>query len=61
MDKLQMAHDFSLEVLHKFIETIALLMPIAYLLAILTLGITTAIVLLASAIERIIDLINRRR
>ena len=61
MDKLQMAHDFSLELLHRLIEAIELLIPIAGLFTIIALGITTAIVLLATAIERIIDLINKRR
>ena len=61
MDKLQMAHDFSMEVLHRVIETIELLIPIACLITILALGITIAIILLCSAIARIIDLINRRR
>ena len=61
MDKLQMAHDFSMEVLHRLIETLELLIPIACLFAIIALGIMAAIVLLARAIECIIDLINKRR
>ena len=61
MDKLQMAHDFSLEVLHRFIETLELLFPIPCLFTILALGITIAIVLICNAIACIINLINKRR
>lgn len=61
MNKLQVAHDFSMEVLHRFKETIELLIPIAFLFTILALGITIAIVLLCQAIACIIDLINKRR
>lgn len=61
MDKLQMAHDFSLEVLHRTMEIIELLIPVAGLFTIIALGITTAIVLLCKAIACIIDLINKRR
>ena len=61
MDKLQMAHDFSMEVFLKVGETLKLLIPVAGLFTIIALGITTAIVLLCKAIACIIDLINKRR
>ena len=61
MDKLQMAHDFSMEVLLKIQEAAGLLMPIVGLISIMILCIILTIVITIFVVECIIDLINKRR
>ena len=61
MDKLQMAHDFSMEVLLKIQEAAELLMPIVGLISIIILCIILTIVNTIFVVKCIIDLINKRR
>ena len=64
MDKLQMAHDFSMEVILKIQETLELLMPIAGLATIIIIGIIEIIIictLIASIIKNCLERRDRRR
>ena len=60
MDKLQMAHDFSMEVLHKIQEASELLMPIVGLISIIILCIILTIVITIFVVESIQEARNRR-
>lgn len=61
MDKLQMAHDFSMEVLLKIGEALELLMPIVGLISIIILCIVMTVLILILVIESIINARNKRK
>ena len=61
MDKLQMAHDFSMEVLLKIQEAAELLMPIVGLISIIILCIVMTVLILILLIESIINARNKRK
>ena len=61
MDKLQIAHDFSLEVLLKIREASELLMPIVGLISIIILCIVMTALILILVIESIINARNKRK
>jgi hypothetical protein len=60
MDKLQMAHDFSMEVLLKIQEASELLMPIVGLISIIILCIILTIVITIFVVESIQKARNKR-
>ena len=61
MDKLQMAHDFSMEVLLKIQEAAELLMPIVGLISIIILCIVMTVLILILVIESIINARDKRK
>ena len=61
MDKLQMAHDFSMEVLLKIQEASELLMPIVGLISIIILCIVMTGPILILVIESIINARDKRK
>lgn len=61
MDKLQMAHDFSMEVFRKVGETLELLMPTASLAIIIIIGILIICSGIGSIIKYSLELRDRRR
>lgn len=64
MDKLQMAHDFSMEVILKIQETLELLTPIAGLASIIIIGIIEIVIIcivIASFIKDCLERRDRRR
>lgn len=61
MDKLQMAHDFSMEVLLKIGEASELLMPIVGLISIIILCIIMTVLILILVIESIINARYKRK
>lgn len=61
MDKLQMAHDFSMEVFLKVRETLELLIPTAGLAIIIIIGIIIICSRIGSIIKKSLELRDRRR
>ena len=61
MDKLQMAHDFSMEVFRKVQETLELLIPTAGLAIIIIIGILIICSGIGSIIKNVLELRDTRR